>query len=104
MRVLLVCAGGMSSAIVVQALQKEAIRQGVPMEVQAVGAEAFADEVSRGWDVVMVAPQVRHRLHTFREAAARAQVPCDLIEPASYTPLGAARLLDQIKALLGDSR
>lgn len=101
MRVLLVCSGGMSSAIVVQALQREAERKGLKMEVSAVGAEGFAEEVSQGWDIALVAPQVRHRLSTFEQAAANANVPCALIPPTSYTPFGSAALLTQIETILG---
>lgn len=101
MRVLLVCSGGMSSAIMVQALQKEAAKKGLMIEVSAVGAEGFAEEVSKGWDIALIAPQVRHRLSTFERAAAEAKVPCALIPPTSYTPFGSAELLTQIETLLG---
>lgn len=31
------------------------------MEVHAIGTSEVEEEVKNGWDVVMVAPQVRHR-------------------------------------------
>ena len=61
MKVLFVCSGGMSSAIVVNALKKEAEKKGMNMEVHAIGTSEVEEEVKNGWDVVMVAPQVRHR-------------------------------------------
>lgn len=51
----------MSSAIVVNALKKEAEKKGMNMEVHAIGTSEVEEEVKNGWDVVMVAPQVRHR-------------------------------------------
>ena len=59
MKVLFVCSGGMSSAIVVNALKKEAEKKGVNMEVHANGTSEIEEEVKNGWDVVMVAPQVK---------------------------------------------
>lgn len=99
MRVLLVCSGGMSSAIVVKAMEKEAARTGFALEVKSVGSGEFAEEVKRGWDVALVAPQVRHRLDFFREAAAEAKVPVAVIPPQGYSPMGGAVIMAEIKQL-----
>lgn len=93
MRVLFVCAGGMSSAIVVDALKKEAQKNNVEVEVLAVGTQQFADEVANGWDISMVAPQVKHRFNNFKESADAAGVPCIAIPPQAYSPLGGPKLL-----------
>jgi PTS system cellobiose-specific IIB component len=100
MKVLFVCAGGMSSAIVVNALKNEAKKQGMDMEVLAVGTQEFGAEVKNGWDVAMVAPQVRHRFDTFKAEADAANVPCDVIPPQAYSPLGGPTLLKKVQELL----
>lgn len=41
MKVLFVCSGGMSSAIVVSALKKEAEKKGMNMEVHAIGTSEW---------------------------------------------------------------
>lgn len=71
MKVLFVCSGGMSSAIVVNALKKEAEKKGVNMEVHAIGTSEVEEEVKNGWDVVMVAPQVRHRFDSVKKICRR---------------------------------
>lgn len=101
MKVLLVCSGGMSSAIIVKALEKEAERAGLALAVKSVGTGEFAEEVQNGWDVVLVAPQVRHRLEAFREAAAGLGVPVAVIPPQGYTPFGGAVVLGEIRKILG---
>ncbi|MCW6653286.1 PTS sugar transporter subunit IIB [Aerococcaceae bacterium NML210727] len=100
MRVLFVCSAGMSSTIAVNALKAEAEKKGIEMEVHAVGSQEFEDEVNNGWDVAMVAPQIRHRYSYLAEAAKEANVPCTLIEPQAYSPLGGKKLLAQVEALL----
>ncbi len=104
MRVLFVCSAGMSSTIAVNALKEEAKKNGIEIEVLAVGTQEFVDEVKNGWDVAMVAPQIRHRYSYLEEAAKEANVPCALIQPQAYSPLGGSRLLAQAKTLFEQRR
>ncbi len=83
-KILIVCSGGMSSAIVVKALKKEATKQGMETEVKAVGTGEFEDELNNGWDLVLVAPQVRHRFDVFKEAADEAGTPIAVIHAQGY--------------------
>lgn len=99
MKVLFVCSGGMSSAIVVNALKKEAEKNGMEMEVHAIGTSEVSSEIGKGWDVCMVAPQIRHRFDQVKEAADEAGVPCGKIPPQGYTPLGGPILLKTVKEL-----
>ena len=71
------------------------------MEVLAVSTQEFEQEVKNGWDVSMVAPQIRHRFDYLKEAAGNAGVPCALIQPQAYSPLGGPKLLKQVNELLG---
>ncbi|MDX8288712.1 MULTISPECIES: PTS sugar transporter subunit IIB [Metabacillus] len=93
MKVLFVCSGGMSSAIVVNALKKEGEKKGQPIEVLAVGTQEFDSEVKNGWDVAMVAPQVKHRFDGFKASADEAGIPCGIIPAQAYSPLGGPALL-----------
>lgn len=101
MKLLLVCSGGMSSAIVVKAIEKEASKSGLTISVKSVGSGEYAEEVKNGWDLVLVAPQVRHRADFFREAAAEHNVPLAVIPPQGYNPMGGAVILAEVKKLLG---
>ena len=100
MKVLFVCSQGMSSAIAVNALKKTAEKEKIDMEVLAVSTQAFEEEVKNGYDIAMVAPQVRHRFDYLNEYAKEANVPCILIKPQAYSPLGGPKLLQQVKETL----
>ncbi|MFW5894990.1 MAG: PTS sugar transporter subunit IIB [Bacillota bacterium] len=102
MKILLVCSGGMSTTIVVKSLMKEAQKEGLDLHVEAVGTQAFQDEVKKDYDAAMVAPQIRHRYDTLKKLADEAGVPCGLIEPRAYSPMGGDRLLKQIKSLTSE--
>ena len=59
-------------------------------------------EIKNGYAIGMVAPQIRHRFDTLKAQADAAGIPCVLIQPQGYTPLGGPKLLAQIKEVLGE--
>lgn len=101
MKLLFVCSGGMSSAIVESALHKEAEKRGMTIETKAVGTTDFDGEVHKGWDIALVAPQVKHRFESFKKSADDAGVPILVIPPRSYSPLGGPSLMKTILDKLG---
>lgn len=65
-KVLFICSGGMSSAIVEQALDDEAKKAGVDVTSSAVGSGEAQDAINKDdWDIVLVAPQVKNRFDTY---------------------------------------
>lgn len=100
MKVLFVCSGGMSSMVVVNALKKEAQKENIEMVVNAVGTNEVEAELKNGWELCMVAPQIRHRFDGIKKLADAAGVPCEAIPPQGYTPLGGKLLLSTVKRLL----
>ncbi len=102
MKVLLVCSQGMSSAIAAKALQDTAVKQGLDITVIECSTQAFAEEIKNGYAIGMVAPQIRHRFDVLKKQADDAGIPCILIQPQGYTPLGGPKLLAQIKQELGE--
>ena len=102
MKVLLVCSQGMSSAIAAKALQDTAVKQGLDITDTECSTQAFAEEIKNGYAIGMVAPQIRHRFDVLKKQADDAGIPCILIQPQGYTPLGGPKLLAQIKQELGE--
>ena len=97
MKVLMVCSGGMSSTIVVKAIEGEAKKQNFPLEIMAIGTPEYEEKLEAGsYDLVIVAPQVKHRLDFFKEVGERRNVPVELIPPMGYTPIGAPKVLNDI--------
>lgn len=96
MKVLFICSLGMSSSITVNAMKDEAEKQGVDIEVNSVGSTQAIDELKKGYDVAMVAPQIRHRFKELEQAANAAGVPIEMIEPMAYSPIGSKKLLKQV--------
>lgn len=97
MKVLMVCSGGFSSTIVVNAIKKEADRQGLNIEVMACGTTEFIENVKNFKpEVVIVAPQVKHRYSYFKEEGDKINLPVEQIPLNAYTPLGAPKIIGEI--------
>lgn len=100
MKILFVCSQGMSSAIAANALKEAGAKAGLEIEVNECSTQAFEEEVKQGYDMAMVAPQIRHRYEILKAAADELHIPCVLIKPQGYTPLGGPKLLMQVKETL----
>ncbi|GAA0740046.1 PTS sugar transporter subunit IIB [Clostridium oceanicum] len=97
MKVLMVCSGGMSSAIVVKAIKKEADKQGYDIDIKAVGTSEFEAEIKNGYEMALIAPQVKYKFDVLKEQLGDLDIPMEIIVPMGYTPIGAPKVLEQIK-------
>ena len=66
MKVLLCCAGGLSSSILMKKMKTWADAHGEDLEIQAMGTGEAVETWQNGYECVLLAPQVSYRL----EAAA----------------------------------
>ncbi len=96
MKVLIVCAGGMSSAILLKAIRLEAEKQGLELKLEAIGAHELENELPY-WDLALVAPQIRHWYVSLSEIGKRLNKPVHLIPATGYTPAGAKKVIEIIK-------
>ena len=59
-KVLLICAGGMSTGILMRKMEKYAEEQGISLKIEAVGMSAYED-VYKNYDVILLGPQVSYK-------------------------------------------
>lgn len=97
MKVILVCAGGMSSAIAAKSLKEAAEKENIKMEVHESSTQRFEEMVKEDYDLALVAPQIRHRFDTLKPYAEELDIPILQIAPKGYSPIGGKFLLKQIK-------
>lgn len=97
MRVILVCSGGMSSAIAAKSLTEAAKTEGIDMEVHESSSVKFQEMVKENYALALVAPQIRHHFERLKQYADSAGVPILQIKPRGYSPIGGKFLLAQIK-------
>lgn len=99
MKILLVCAGGMSTGLIVGSMKREAEKLAVNSEIEAI-ALSHLPQVIEGASCVLVAPQVRHRLKGIEEMGQKSGKPVALIDPIAYGRLDGKMILEQAMAMV----
>lgn len=83
--IMLVCAAGMSTSLLVTKMEKAAEVQGVEAKIFALSASEADPEIEKGEiDVILLGPQVRFLLKQFEEKTASLKVPVAVIDMQDY--------------------
>lgn len=96
MRILLVCAGGLSTGLLMKKMEAYWKEIGEPLQIRAAGLADYAQACQEA-DVVLVGPQVAYH---FDEISRTAGIPCAAIDSTDYALGNCASLHDQAQALL----
>lgn len=84
----------MSTSLLVENMKKVAKQRGIEADILAIAIHEFDNYVDQ-FDVVLLGPQVRYKLPSFKQAAAAKGKPCDVIDAAAYGMVNGAKVLDQ---------
>ena len=98
MKVLLVCAAGMSTSILMKKLEKYAAANDIKFEIDAVGLGEYK-EVCKNYDCILMGPQVGYRKD---EVVAGSGIPVDVIKPQDYGIGNCANIFKQIAPVIKD--
>ena len=102
-RIILACAAGMSTSMVVTRMEKEAATRGLEFNIYAIPEQELREELTNhSSDVVAVllGPQVRFKLEENRKLTDSYQIPIAVIDSVAYGTLNGAKVLDQALALV----
>lgn len=102
MKILLVCAAGMSTSLLVQKMEKEIRPEDGDVSIKAVPMEQF-EEVVTQYDVVLLAPQISFKKKPFTKIAEDNNVPLGLISSLEYGRLMAKNILHKAYDLVKKS-
>lgn len=96
--IILLCAGGMSSSLLMKKVAEAAEKEGIEISVSAHGVD-FAKEVSKSKnaDIILIAPQVRYMIDKVKKEVT---IPVALIEMKTYGLMNGKAIIDQVKELL----
>lgn len=97
-RVVLLCAQGMSTSMLVSKIEESAKKAGYELEVSAHPVTQ-ANEMTKDADVVLLGPQVRFYLSKVKN---QVNCPVDAIDMLAYGTMDGNAVVVQIKKLLGD--
>ena len=92
--IMLVCAAGMSTSMLVTKMQNAAKEKGLDAEIFAVAAsEADKKLASQTIDVVLLGPQVRFMAKQFQEKLETLKIPVEVINMADYGMMNGEKVL-----------
>lgn len=99
MKIMLCCNAGMSTSLLVQKMQKEAASRGEEVAIEARPMNEAMDHISEA-DVILLGPQIGYARGDF-EKAVKGRIPVAVIPMVDYGRMNAAKILDDVAALLG---
>lgn len=96
--IMLACAGGMSSSLLVTKMQKAAVAEGLDLNIFAVGVEAIPMNVAKKHpEVVLIGPQVHYMLDKVKQ---KVDIPVEVIDMKNYGTMNGEAVLKQALALM----
>ncbi|CDG00633.1 Putative Lichenan-specific phosphotransferase enzyme iib component [Clostridium chauvoei JF4335] len=101
--IMLVCAAGMSTSLMVEKMKKAAEAKGMDAEIFAVSAsEADNYLEDKKIDVLLLGPQVRFMKSQFEEKVAPLGIALDVIQMVDYGMMNGAKVLEQAIKLMNN--
>ncbi len=96
-RIMLTCAGGMSSSLIVQKMRDAAQEQNIEAQIWAVDVGAVEENLGK-FDVVLLAPQVLYKKNSIKKIVG--DTPIDIIAPNAYGMCDGKAVLKQAISLI----
>lgn len=97
MKILLVCAAGLSTSILMKKLERYAEEQHIDLTIDAVGLGEYKAHCAR-YDVLLLGPQVSYQKDSI---AAGSGKPTAVIAPQDYGMGNAANVIALAQSLIG---
>ncbi|EKS6646555.1 PTS sugar transporter subunit IIB [Enterobacter hormaechei] len=93
-KILLVCAAGMSTSMLMKRMKDYACSIGHEPVIEAHGVDVLKDVIAK-YDVVLVAPQIRFKLAEIQKLAEMHGKKSDAINPLQYGAMNGEKVYQQ---------
>ena len=98
MKILLICANGLSTSILMNKMQKWGKEKNIELEVRAVPMSEYLN-VYKNFDYILIGPQISYQYNEIKANAI--DVPVEKISPMDYGMSNVENIMKQVKACLG---
>lgn len=98
MKILLICANGLSTSILMNKMQKLGKEKNIELEVRAVPMSEYLN-VYKNFDCILIGPQISYQYNEIKANAI--DVPVEKISPMDYGMSNVENIMKQVKACLG---
>lgn len=93
-KILLVCAAGMSTSLLVNKMKEEAKKQALDIQIQAVAKEKLSENIE-GTDVLLLGPQIGYLVDDFKEEYGHLEIPIKVINSIDYGMMNGKKILEE---------
>lgn len=97
-RIVLCCASGMSTSMLVARMRKHAAQKGLSVDITAISINEFDTEMPR-CDCCLLGPQIKYKLAEMKEKLAPFNIPVAVINTLDYGMMRGDRVLETALAL-----
>lgn len=98
MKILLVCAAGMSTSLLVNKMKDEAKNRNLDSEIWAVSLTQFNSEIDK-CDIVLLGPQVKYEIDRLKPIAEEKGKKIAIINMMDYGMMNGKKVLDMALSL-----
>jgi cellobiose PTS system EIIB component len=98
-KILLCCAAGMSTSMVVTKMTASAKEKNIDVEIKAVGLDDFSSNLEH-YDCFLLGPQVKYKLIEFEEMASKLNKPVRVINHLDYGMMKGDKILSDAMAMM----
>lgn len=99
MRIVLLCAQGMSTSLLVERMKDAALDLGVNVEIEAHAFDSFEKQLETA-DVILLGPQIRYKKNELFSKAKVENKPIDIIDMTAYGTINGKKVLEQALTLV----
>lgn len=92
-KILLLCAAGMSTSIVVKKMREAAKVKNLDVQIEAQPLETFEENLNN-FDIFLLGPQVRFKKADFEKIAIKAGKKVEIINQMDYGMMKGEKILD----------
>ncbi|MDN2454006.1 PTS sugar transporter subunit IIB [Lactobacillus sp. UCMA15818] len=99
--IMLCCAAGMSTSMLVAKMQGAAKEQGKEYDIFAISASEISQKlIEKEIDVVLLGPQIRYMKNDVSKKLLDKKIPLDVIDMQAYGMMNGAKVLKQAEELM----
>ena len=103
-KILLCCAGGMSTSILASRMTKEAEECSLESKIWAASVGSLEKQIKDGVDVVLIGPQVRYMMSEVSKICSEYKIPHGLIPMTDYGSMNGKKVLNFALELIESSK
>lgn len=93
-KILLCCAAGMSTSLLVSKMQQAATEVNLESKIWAVSVEELQNNIKEGVDVVLLGPQIRYKLNDVKKVCGEKSIPAEVINMVDYGSMNGKKVLN----------